>query len=91
MWISCFSTPSRSNSPARLAFGRFTLERHHRAEGRYPERLGDLVPRWLAAVPTHPQVREPWKYVRVGVGYRLHNTEASREPIDRVAPSPLNG
>jgi hypothetical protein len=64
----------------------FALEGYHRAEGRYPERLDDLVPRWLPRVPTHPQVREPWKYQRVAGGYTLHNTESREEPIARAAP-----
>src|SRR5262249_1660497 len=40
------------------------LERYRRDHGRWPDSLGDLVPRYLAAVPKDPQDGKPLRYRR---------------------------
>jgi hypothetical protein len=49
------------------------LERHHMARGNYPEKLADLVPNWLDAVPVDPLTAEALVYERVkeGGGFSL--------------------
>lgn len=40
-------------------------------EGRWPDRLDELVPRLLDAVPVDPATGRPFGYSRVGDGWRL--------------------
>lgn len=46
----------------RLALAGLALERHHLAEGRYPDRLDALVPRFLESVPIDPMDGQPLRY-----------------------------
>jgi len=38
------------------------LERHRLARGQYPEKLSDLAPEWIAALPSDPVGDEPFGY-----------------------------
>jgi hypothetical protein len=44
------------------------LERHRLARGGYPEKLAELVPNWLDAVPADPLRAEPLAYERAREG-----------------------
>ncbi len=52
----------RSLTTSRLAITVAGLERHRLATGRYPKALGDLVPRWVPAVPLDPMDGQPLRY-----------------------------
>jgi hypothetical protein len=52
----------RSLTTSRLAITVAGLERHRLATGSYPKALGDLVPKWLPAVPLDPMDGQPLRY-----------------------------
>ena len=54
------------------------LERHHLANGAYPETLGELVPVSLKAVPLDLYSRQPLVYRRDGASYLLYSTGKNR-------------
>lgn len=56
-----------------LALVGLALERHRLATGKYPDRLAELAPKFLAEVPLDPMTAEPLKYVRVDDDYRLYS------------------
>jgi len=49
------------------------LDRYHDETGRYPARLGDLAPRWIAPAALEPPVQPqyPFEYLSTGDGYLL--------------------
>jgi len=52
----------RSLTTSRLAITVAALERHRLVTGSYPKALGDLVPKWLPAVPLDPMDGQPLRY-----------------------------
>ncbi len=52
----------RSLTTSRLAITVAGLERHRLATGTYPKSLGDLVPKWVPAVPLDPMDGQPLHY-----------------------------
>ena len=52
----------RSLTTSRLAIAVAGLERHRLATGGYPKALGDLVPKWVPAVPLDPMDGQPLRY-----------------------------
>ncbi len=52
----------RSLTTSRLAIAVAGLERHRLATGSYPKALGDLVPKWVPAVPLDPMDGQPLRY-----------------------------
>ncbi|MCC6232730.1 MAG: hypothetical protein IT580_08805 [Verrucomicrobiales bacterium] len=58
----------------RLALVGLALERHRLAEGRYPEHLDALSPKYLATVPRDPMDGQPLRYRRSGEkGFTLYS------------------
>ena len=49
------------------------LERHRLAHQGYPESLGELVPAYLAAIPTDVPAGGPLRYRRTEDGYLLYS------------------
>lgn len=73
------------------------IERFRLAEGRLPDRLEELVPRWLPALPKDPYSRGAFRYAKgaedrtCGFGYSLARSlpagaEGSGEPADPGSP-----
>lgn len=63
---------ARQNTAARMGETACALERYRLKHGRHPERLEDLVPAFLGAVPADPMDRKPLRYERLaGEEYRL--------------------
>jgi len=58
----------RSLTTSRLAITVAGLERHRLATGSYPKALGDLVPKWVPAVPLDPMDGQPLRYRLNGDG-----------------------
>lgn len=56
----------RAHAQVRLAQTACALERYRLTEGRYPERLDALVPRWFATLPVDPMDGKPLRYARDG-------------------------
>jgi len=54
------------------------LERCRRMEGKYPETLSDLVPRFIERLPHDLMTGTPWVYRRTQSGYRLYSVGANR-------------
>jgi hypothetical protein len=52
----------RSLTISRLAIAVAGLERHRLATGTYPKAIGDLVPKWVPAVPLDPMDGQPLRY-----------------------------
>jgi hypothetical protein len=83
---------------SRLAACACALERYRLAEGRYPQALAELVPRFVAAMPMDPEDGEPLRYrleadgtftlYSVGSNQRDHGGRSGNEPelLDWVWP-----
>jgi hypothetical protein len=56
-----------------LAKAALAIERHRLAGGKVPERLEELVPRYLPAVPSDPFDGNPLRYRRTEPGYCLYS------------------
>jgi len=56
-----------------LARTALAIERYRLATGKIPERLEELVPQYLKAVPIDPFDGQPIRYVRTDPGYRLYS------------------
>jgi hypothetical protein len=63
----------RSHAEMRCAAVLLALERYRRAHGRWPERLEELTPRYLARVPLDPFDGRPVKYARRGDGVTVYS------------------
>ena len=64
-----------TENEAALRLLRLQLELQHcrRATGRYPERLDQLMPRYLAELPTDPYADAPFRYRPDGETYLLYS------------------
>jgi hypothetical protein len=51
----------------------FTLESYHRDNGSYPERLDDLLGRYMDEIPLDPFSGEPLRYILEEGGYLLYS------------------
>lgn len=60
----------------RLTVTELALSKYQAEHGTYPERLEQLVPEILTAVPEDPFGDEPLKYRRAGAGYVLYSVGA---------------
>ena len=63
----------RSIAHLRAAGAALAIERFKLAEGRLPERLSELVPAYLEAVPTDPFNDEEIKYKKLDKGYVVYS------------------
>ncbi len=63
--VSAVNTAS-ARTEAQLLGSRviIALERFHRANGKYPETLEDLVPDYLDSLPIDPYINQPLRYIR---------------------------
>jgi hypothetical protein len=50
-----------------------TIERFRQAQGKLPEKLDDLCPTYLAAIPTDPFDGKPLRYKRLARGYVVYS------------------
>jgi hypothetical protein len=67
-------TLARTQTRANQALVACALERHHLAQGQYPETLAALTPRFLEQLPHDLIGGEPLKYRRIdGAGFRLYS------------------
>ena len=55
---------ARAETDVKLAITACALERYRLAQGEYPERLGQLAPKFVDAIPIDPMVNEPFRYRR---------------------------
>jgi len=83
----------RAQTQVRLAQTACALERHRLSTGTYPERLEDLVPHWIAAVPADPIDQKPLRYRREdGDRFRLWSVAANarddggKQSLDQSVP-----
>lgn len=63
----------RSQAGVDLARTALAIERYRLATGKVPERLEELVPKYLKAVPIDPFDGRPIRYKRTDPGYRLYS------------------
>jgi hypothetical protein len=61
----------RSQTAVKLALAAIALERYRVAHGDFPEKLEQLVPQFLAAVPQDPMAQQPFHYKRTDDGWFL--------------------
>lgn len=81
-------TASRNQTKAHLALVACALERHLLARGNYPERLGELVPQFLPAIPRDTILGGELKYRRTeGRKYLLYSI-GWNETDDGGVPGP---
>lgn len=63
---------SQADMMRQMAITAIALARFQAAESRYPQRLGDLVPKYLPAVPTDFADGQPLRYRAEGTGFVLY-------------------
>lgn len=69
-----YSALLKANVRHDLARVLIALQRFHRAHQAYPAALAELVPKYLAAIPTDPFDGQPMKYIRTPAGgYRAYS------------------
>ena len=57
----------------RTALASLAIERYRLATGRLPEKLGDLVPAYLDAIPQDPFDGKPLRYKKLVKGYVVYS------------------
>jgi hypothetical protein len=67
------SAEDRAATQLELVRTAAALAAHRVEQDGYPETLGELVPRFLAAVPIDPYTDQPLIYVRRGSGYLVYS------------------
>jgi hypothetical protein len=65
------SKTARVQTAVKLALAAIALERYRLAHGEFPEKLEQLVPQFLAAVPPDPMTNQPFHYKRTDDGWFL--------------------
>ncbi|MBX3743763.1 MAG: hypothetical protein KF833_00495 [Verrucomicrobiae bacterium] len=74
---------------SRLALAGLALERHRLAEGRYPDRLDALVPRFLESVPIDPMDGQPLRYRLTDTGdFQLYSVGEDHRDDHGTRPRP---
>jgi hypothetical protein len=58
------TTCQKAQAMLRCAVTAVAVERYRLANGRWPDKLGDVTPRYLTAVPTDPYDGQPLRYAR---------------------------
>src|SRR5581483_12132155 len=58
------TTCQKAQAMLRCAIAAVAVERYRLANGRWPDKLGDVTPRYLTAVPTDPYDGQPLRYAR---------------------------
>ena len=87
----------RRRAHVSLARTALAIERHRLAAGKIPERLDDLVPKYLEQVPIDPFDGQPIRYRRTEPGYVLYsvredgqdNGGKEQHEVDRGKPYDL--
>jgi hypothetical protein len=81
----------RSQALCRCMVAILATERYRRAQGRWPDKLDDLCPAYLAAVPNDPYGKGPLRYRRLDDGmviYSLGVSGTDRDGrLDRKKPN----
>jgi len=67
----------RSQALSRCMVTTLAVERYRRANGRWPDTLGDLCPMYLAAMPDDPYGKGPVRYRRVDDGVVIYSLGVS--------------
>jgi ABC-type transport system involved in multi-copper enzyme maturation permease subunit len=80
-WTERLEAWQRGRANLRCARAAIAAERYRRAQGRWPQSLGTLVPELLAGVPTDPLTIRP-------LSYRMRHTVVAIRPssIDSIDP-----
>jgi hypothetical protein len=68
-----FSLAARYDARLRDAQAAIAIERSRLATGKLPDQLGDLVPKFLPAVPADPFDGEPLRYRKLARGYVVYS------------------
>jgi hypothetical protein len=74
----------KSEMHRRMMEAAVALERFHRAEGVFPQSLGELVPQYLPAVPEDVIGEIPLGYVLDGSGFKMKATPISAAAKDKL-------
>ncbi len=76
-----------SEDLANLRVGRtaIALERYRRANGKYPQRLGELIPKYLNKLPVDPYTGKALKYIPGECVYSVGRNLADDRGVDRLA------
>jgi hypothetical protein len=69
---------ARRTARLRLLIVKCALQRYHLINGRYPEKLSQLKPKFLDAVPRDPFADDPFKYRCTTAGYLLYSLNGDR-------------
>lgn len=69
----------------RVARTAIALERYHRANGKYPQSLGELAPGYLNGIPVDPYTGKALKYIPGECVYSVGRNLADDRGVDRLA------
>ena len=74
---SSFEAAARQEARTRAAAAAVAIERYRLKNGSVPEKLDQLVPEFLLAVPADPYDGQPLRYVTTVAGYTVYSVGAT--------------
>jgi len=80
----------RRQAAARLLLIELAIRRYTTEHGRLPERLNELVPGQISAIPNDPFIEEGFRYQRTEDGYRLYSIGPNRKDDGGTGPDELS-
>ncbi len=80
MTIAWALRDARASATARAAQAGIAVERYRLANGKLPEKLDELVPRFLTAVPTDPFDGQPIRYRKLARGFVTYSISDEDDP-----------
>jgi hypothetical protein len=91
-WPKVFGAYQRDAAALRCGSVLLATERYHKAEGRWPKQLADLVPQYLSRVPIDPYDKAPLRFHRTKDGFVIYSIGEDEQDnggnIDNNSTSP---
>lgn len=72
-WQKAAEASHRDSAEMRCGVVMLAAERYRKANGRWPEKIADLVPRFLAKVPIDPFDNKPLRLLRTKEGLTIYS------------------
>jgi len=88
-YASLFSKAATFHALQRVAQTAVALRLYRRERGHYPERLDELVPKYLPSVPVDPFDGKPLRYKRLGRGFKVWSIGRNMKDEGGVEKRPL--
>jgi len=88
-YVTPFRKAATFHALQRVAQTAVALRLYRRERGHYPERLDELVPKYLPSVPVDPFDGKPLRYKRLGRGFKVWSVGQNMKDEGGVEKRPL--